>query len=104
MPVWSADGKSVFYTASVGGNVELFQITLDGEITQLTNTPAGTLHYHPQPSPDGAWLLYGSQRDGVRQLFVMNLADRSEPQITNLARGHAAMWPHWQPTTVVTSQ
>jgi TolB protein len=96
VPVWSADGKSVFYTASVGGNVELFQITLDGQITQLTNTPAGTLHYHPQPSPDGARLLFGSQRDGVRQLFVMRLADRTERQITSLASGRGAMWAHWQ--------
>jgi hypothetical protein len=33
----------------------------------------------------------------VRQLFVMNLADHSERQLTDLKPGHAAMWPHWQP-------
>lgn len=104
VPVWSADGKSVVYTASVGNNVELFQTTLDGEITQLTTTPAGTLHYHAQPSPDGQWLLYGSRRGGVRQLCVMKLADRTETQITDLNFGHAAMWPHWQSTMVVTSR
>ncbi|MCY2993699.1 MAG: hypothetical protein NTY19_38355, partial [Planctomycetota bacterium] len=64
VPVWAADGQSVFYAAQVGSNVELFQISLDGRIVQLTKTPAGTLHYHPQPSPDGQWLLYGSKRDG----------------------------------------
>ena len=53
VPVWSADGKSVFYTAQVEKNVELFQVTLDGQREQLTRTPAGSLHYHPQPSPDG---------------------------------------------------
>jgi Tol biopolymer transport system component len=57
-----------------------------------------TLHYHPQPSPDGKNLLYGSKRDGVRQLFVMNLEDKTEKQITNLKVGNAAMWPHWQTT------
>ena len=41
MPVWSADGKSVFYTAKVGKSVELFQATLDGKATQLTKSPAG---------------------------------------------------------------
>jgi len=56
------------------------------------------LHYHPQPSPDGKYLLYGSKRDGVRQLFVMNLEDKTEKQITNLKVGNAAMWPHWQTT------
>ena len=96
-PAWSADGKSVFYTALVGKSVELFQVTLDGKKKQLTRSPAGTLHYHPQPSPDGEWLAYGSKRDGVRQLFVLRLADGSERRITDLERGHAAMWPHWRP-------
>jgi len=96
LPVWSADGKSVFYTARNDANVELFQTTLDGAITQLTKSPEGTLHYHLQPSPDGKWLLYGSQRDGVRQLFTMRLADRTGNQLTHLAPGRAAMWAHWQ--------
>lgn len=98
LPVWSMDGKSVFYTAQVDGNVELFQITLAGDNVRLTNTPAGTLHYHPQPSPDGKQLLYGSLRDGVRQLLVLDLATQSERQLTQLTRGHAAMWPHWRPS------
>ncbi len=100
VPVWSADGKSVFYTAKTGSNVEMFQATLDGTITQLTKTPDGTLHYHPQPSPDGRWLLYGSKRDGVRQLYVMSLADRVEKRITDLKTGHAAMFPQWRPGEV----
>lgn len=97
-PVWSVDGQSVFYTAQTGANVELFQAGLDGRTTQLTRSADGTLHYHPQPSPDGKRLVYGSKRDGVRQLFVMTLADRSELRLTDLQPGHAAMWPHWQPT------
>ena len=63
----------------------------------LTKSEAGTLHYHPQPSADGRWLLYGSKRDGVRQLFVMRLADRFEQRLTELPVGRGAMWPHWQP-------
>ena len=97
LPVWSRDGRSVFYTAKVGRNVELFRVTLDGKSEQLTDTPAGAMHYHPAPSPDGKWLLYGSKRDGVRQLYVMRLSDKKEHRITDLKKGHAAMWPHWQP-------
>jgi len=96
LPVWSTDGSLVFFTAKVGDNVELFQTTLGGKATQLTKTAAGSLHYHPQPSPDGKRLVYGSKRDGVRNIYVMNLADRSEKQITNLKVGEGAMWPHWQ--------
>lgn len=97
IPVWSVDGKSVFFTAKVGPNVELFQTTLEGPPVRLTNTPSGTLHYHPQPSPDGVYLAYGSKRDGVRQLFVMKLSDRSETRITEMKPGNGAMWPHWRP-------
>ena len=98
VPAWTKDSQSVFYTAQVGKNVELFQTTLDGRTVQLTHTPEGTLHYHPTPSPDGQFLAYGSKRAGVRQLYVMRLADHSERRLTNLQPGRAAMWAHWQPT------
>ena len=99
LPVWAADGTSVFYTAKVQRNVELFRVTLDGKSEQLTDMPAGSMHYHPQPSPDGKWLLYGSKRDGVRQLYLRRLEEKKERRLTDLAKGHAAMWPHWQPGT-----
>ncbi|MCA9230857.1 MAG: PD40 domain-containing protein [Planctomycetales bacterium] len=98
VPIWSNDGQRVFYTARVGANVELFSVDLDGAKRQLTKSAAGTIHYHPQPSPEGGWLVYGSKRKGVRQLYVMRLADGRESRITDLAEGYAAMWPHWQPT------
>jgi len=97
LPVWAPDSKSVFYTAKVGRNVELFRVTLDGKSEQLSHTPEGAVHYHPRPSPDGQWLLYGSKRDGVRQLYLMRLEDKTERRLTDLAKGHAAMWPIWQP-------
>ena len=99
IPAWSVDGGSVYYTAKLGENVELFRITLDGQNERLTKSPPGSIHYHPTPSPDGRWLAYGSKRDGIRQLYAMRLADRSERRLTNLKPGHAAIWPHWQPTT-----
>jgi Tol biopolymer transport system component len=97
VPVWAADGKSVFYTALAGKSVELFRATLDGKSERLTRSKDSTHHYHPQPSPDGKWLVFGSRRDGVRQLFVMRLSDRAEKRITDLTAGYGAMWPHWQP-------
>jgi TolB protein len=96
-PVWSTDSQSVFYTAKVGENVELLTANLDAEIEQLTKSPEGTLHYHPQPSADGKRLLYGCKQNEIRQLCVMQLSDRAETTITSMTAGHAAIWPHWQP-------
>jgi Tol biopolymer transport system component len=97
VPVWSADGRAVFYTAQLGRTVELFRVTRDGKTERLTETSAGSLHYHPLPSPDGKWLVYGSKRGGVRQLYLMRLTDKKERRLTDLAKGRAAMWPYWQP-------
>jgi len=102
LPVWAPDSMSVFYTAKVGKNVELFRVTLDGKSEQLTDTAAGSMHYHPVPSPDGKWLVYGSKREGVRQLYLMRLSDRKEHRITDLKKGQAAMWPSWQPRAALT--
>jgi TolB protein len=98
-PVWSADGESIFYTAKVGDSVELFQATLKGASEQLSKRAPGTLHYHPKPSPDGEWLVYGSKRDGVRNLYVMHLSDRVERRLTNLKPGRAGMHAYWQPAS-----
>lgn len=104
VPAWSADGKSVFYTAKLGNNVELFQITLTGQVTQLTKMSDGTTHYHPTPSADGQQLLFGSERHGVRQIVVLNLADHSERLLTDLKPGNGAMWPHWQAVSAAEAQ
>ena len=104
LPVWATDGKSIFYTAKVDTCIELFRATLDGASEQLTSTKHGTSHYHPQPSRDGRFLLYGSKRDGVRNIYVRNLANGAEQQVTRLSVGHAAMWPHWRPRPSIERQ
>ena len=100
IPVWSVDGQSVFYTAKVGNNIELFRVTLDGLSERLTVSAAGTTHYHPKPAPDGRSILYGSKRNGVRNLYVMRLSDRKERPLTAVPIGHAAMHAYWQPVEV----
>ena len=100
IPVWSAQGDRVYYTAKVEDRIELFEVTLEGESRQLTHSAPGTTHYHPNPSPDGEWLLYGSNRLGVRNLYLRRLSDQREAPLTNLPYGYAAMHAHWQPAAV----
>lgn len=95
VPVWSADSQWVYYTAKVGEAVELMRVSLEGEVEQLTRSRPGALHYHPRPSPDGQWLLFGSKRSGVRQLYVARANGKDAYPITHVRPGWGAMWAHW---------
>jgi TolB protein len=97
VPVWSQDGHYVYYTAKIGECVELMRVRLDGKPEQLTHSKGKALHYHPAPSPDGQWLLFGSTRTGVRQLYVSRPDGTEARPVTDVPAGWAAMWGHWQP-------
>ena len=97
VPVWSKDGNDVFYTAKVADRIELMRVNLDGAITQLTDSQPGTRHYHPAVSPDGKWILFGSDRSGTMQLYVATTDGQSTRPITDVPLGHCAMHGHWQP-------
>lgn len=97
IPVWSADGQSVYYTAKVKSSIELMQTFLTGETRQLTFSEPGIRHYHPSVSPDGNWILFGSDRSGIMQLYVARSDGSDQKAITNVAEGHQAMHGHWQP-------
>ena len=99
LPVWSADGRHVFFTAKVDGSVELMRVDLDGNVTQLTKSKPGTRHYHPAISPDGKWVLFGSDRSGTMQLYVATIDGKDVWPITNVPAGSCSMFGHWQPTS-----
>src|SRR5205814_481617 len=100
----SPDGKRGAYEDPA---YRLFLADADGSNAKQVKT-GERFHLMPSWSPDGAWVLFVAgehydchppviQRDGVRQLYVMRLSDKKEHCITDLKKGHAAMWPHWQP-------
>lgn len=97
-PLWSPDGTRIYYTALVDKSVELMQVMLDGTTKQLTRSAEpGTLNYLPTPSPDGKWLLYGSNAGGTRQLYVMPADGGPATQVTNVEPGSGAMFGLWNP-------
>jgi Tol biopolymer transport system component len=97
IPVWSPDGKWIYYTAKVGESVEIMRTSLEGKEQQLTHSTPKTLHYHPAVSPNGQWLVFGSNRSGVSQLYVMPAEGGAALALTGAKAGEAAMWPYWQP-------
>ncbi len=97
IPVWSHDSQSVYFTRQVGESIELMRAGLEGGSQQLTHSTGPTRHYHPAVSPDGKWILFGSDGSGVMQLSVAR-QDGSEAQIiTSVPEGHSAMHGYWQP-------
>lgn len=97
VPVWSRDGKSVYFTALVDGSLELMRVDLDGRVDRLSRTSPGTRHYHPAVSPDGSRLLFGSDRSGTMQLYVCSADGTGVFAITDVPQDSCAMFGHWQP-------
>jgi TolB protein len=95
-PVWSPDGKWIYYTAKIGKSVEIMRTSLEGKEQQLTHSKPGTLNYQPAVCPSGQWIVFGSNRSGVRQLYVMPADGGDALAITSVKAGHAAMWAYWQ--------
>ena len=73
------------------------RVSLLGKIEQLTKTPKSYLNYHPKFSPNGEWIVFGSNRTGTRQLYVMRADGGEASAITRVKPGWGAMWPSWQP-------
>jgi TolB protein len=97
LPVWARDSKSIYFTAKVGESIELNRAYLDGRIEQLTTSKAGVRHYHPAVSPDGKWILFGSDRSGVQQIYIAAADGTGAYPVTDVAADSGAMHGHWQP-------
>ncbi|MFM8584169.1 MAG: hypothetical protein ACKOFW_22145 [Planctomycetaceae bacterium] len=97
VPAWAADGRSVYYTAKVGESIELMRVSLDGTVEQLTKSQPRVRHYHPSASPDGRWILFGSDRGGSMQLYVARADGSDARAVTNVPADSCAMHGHWQP-------
>ncbi len=96
-PIWSLDGREICFAGKIGQSVELQMADLDGHIRQLTFSQPDVLNYQPKFSPDGRWIIFGSNRTGTRQLYVMDREGKNVYPVTEVKPGWGAMWPHWQP-------
>jgi Tol biopolymer transport system component len=99
VPVWSGDGRWIYYTAKMGDNVELMRVDLVGKTQRLTESPQGSRNYHPKLSPDGRWVVFGSDRTGTMQLLVMPAGGGEPKVVTDAPAGYAAMHAHWRPVS-----
>jgi Tol biopolymer transport system component/DNA-binding winged helix-turn-helix (wHTH) protein len=80
-PAWSPDGSKLIFHTDQDGNYEIYTISVDGELAQLTDDAADDLS--PDWSPDGNRIAFSSNRNGKQHIYVMNADGSSLAQITN---------------------
>ncbi len=102
-PVWSPDSKTIAFTTDRGpgtdfevlriGNLRLAMLHLDGgRIELMQGMDIGT-NVNPQWAPDGRSLAFVSDRTGVSNIFLYELADGESYQITDFYTGAQGITP-----------
>jgi TolB protein len=88
----------IAYTGFAGANNNIYTAVFADRgrtITKLTDT---NKDYAPFWSPDGDWILFTSERDGDKEIYIM---DSQGQQVTNLTNHPGVDFdPAWQPVTI----
>ncbi len=102
-PVWSPDGKTIAFASDRGPETDFkdlalgnFRITLydldTGAITVLPQMDQGK-NVSPQWSPDGHSIAFVSDRSGVSNVFLYDLASSTVYQLTDFYTGSQGITP-----------
>jgi Tol biopolymer transport system component len=99
-PAFSANGGAVFF--QTGGPRDRSSAIAVAAATESTDSGLriatvidnGARNYHAQPSPDGRWIAFDSDRDGVRGVYV---AARDGSNVRRVSGGGYAALPTWSP-------
>ena len=99
-PSWSPDGKRIAFATDRGAPTDLsklhfakWQIALiDPETSAIEVLPLQAGHnLNPAWAPDGNSIAYISDRTGVQNVFLFDLKDRNQYQLTNVLGGISAI-------------
>lgn len=79
-PAFAPDGKSLWYSSGVAGDLDLWRIDLATRAAARITTTVGTGELHPMPTPDGLAVIYLSKTRGgadqVRRRVIASGDDR----------------------------
>jgi Tol biopolymer transport system component len=92
-PAWSPDGQQIAFTTERGENVDLDMLRLapwriavyDFRTGAIEVVPGqGGHNLNPQWSPDGKSIAYISDRTGIANVFMFDVASKEHYQLTNV--------------------
>ncbi|MFL5733295.1 MAG: hypothetical protein ACJ78Q_08845 [Chloroflexia bacterium] len=70
-PAWSPDGKRIVYASTAAtGKYDISQVMLDGTVSHSITGGDTSNQRHPFFSPDGAWLVFSSDKEGNQEIYV----------------------------------
>lgn len=104
-PSWSPAGNKIaFWSGIEGAYGQVWTINADGTGSQqLTDAPKGTNNDDPAWSPDGKWILFGTNRGGKNELWVIDAEGKHPSRISDLDASPFPGKASWQPTPRTTN-
>ncbi|NWF51889.1 MAG: Tol-Pal system beta propeller repeat protein TolB [Nitrospirae bacterium] len=91
-PNWSSRGDKITFTGRRGAN-QIFTINPDG--TGLTQLTSEGNNEDPSFSPDGRYITFSSDRDGIKGIYFMRANGEAQRRIT--PKNLRAFSPRWSP-------
>lgn len=94
-PVWSYDGQTIAYDGLIGVNEtrDILTVNLQGEVQETQLTFGDGYDCYPSYSPDGELIVYMSERNENRDLYIMDVEGNEVSRLTeSLAQDYEPAW------------